>query len=116
MITTTFTNVKVLLSSPSLGANYSERMLLKSLGTWLGRLTLAKGQPIRHKDLDLKGIVLDAYESGKMLAILPFICKVILSFSFFLSHRVLLNYWFLQGKLTRITKVIQTKSLLLQCS
>ena len=76
MVATTYKYVRVLLSSPSLASNYSERMLLKSLGSWLGRLTLAKGQPIRHKDLDLKGIVLDAYEEGKMIAILPFINKV----------------------------------------
>ena len=76
MITTTYKYVRVLLASPTLAAAYSERMLLKSLGSWLGSLTLAKGQPIRHKDLDLKGIVLDAYETGKMIAILPFINKV----------------------------------------
>ena len=40
------------------------------------QLTLARNKPILFKDLDLKTILYDAYEQGKMIAVLPFINKV----------------------------------------
>ena len=40
------------------------------------QLTLARNKPILFRDLDLKTILYDAYEQGKMIAVLPFINKV----------------------------------------
>ena len=44
--------------------------------TFCLQLTLARNKPILFKDLDLKTILYDAYEQGKMIAVLPFINKV----------------------------------------
>ena len=76
MVTTTYKYVRILLASERIKTQSGERSLLKNLGSWLGRITIAQGQPVRHKDLDIKGIVMDAYEQGKMIAVLPFVNKV----------------------------------------
>lgn len=57
----TFTNILILLNSEKTISNSSERTLLKNLGSWLGRLTLAKNKPILHKNIAFK--VTSVYKS-----------------------------------------------------
>lgn len=75
----TYRNIKVLLRSDKGIANFSDRSLLKNLGHWLGMLTLARNQPILHVDIDLKGLVLEAYHKGQqeLLYVVPFVAKVL---------------------------------------
>lgn len=68
--------IRILLASEHIKTKSGERSLLRNLGWWLGRLTLARQQPVRQKDLDLKKIIYEAYEQGKMIAVLPFVVKV----------------------------------------
>lgn len=74
----TFSSVKKLLESDRITSSISdsERSLLKNLGSWLGLITIGNNKPILKKDLDLKQLILDAYENGRMIAILPFIAKI----------------------------------------
>ena len=65
-----------MLASEHIKTKSGERSLLRNLGSWLGCLTLARQQPVRQKDLDLKKIVYEAYEQGKMIAVMPFVVKV----------------------------------------
>lgn len=88
LLETTFRNLRILLLSERLKTETSERSLLKNLGSWLGKLTLARNKPILYKDLDLKSTLYDAYEQGKMIAVLPFINKA-RPVSFILSWRVM---------------------------
>ena len=76
LVATTYKYIKILLASERIKTHTSERSLLKNLGSWLGRITIAQGQPVKHKDLDVKGIMIEAYEQGKMIAVLPFVNKV----------------------------------------
>ena len=64
---------KVMLGSKLLKTNSSERTLLKNLGAWLGKLTLAANRPVLQKDLDVKAIIIEAYEGGRMLPVLSFV-------------------------------------------
>ena len=73
----TYDNIKVLLQSDKVLSSSSERSLLKNLGSWLGLLTIAKNRPIRSKHLDLKQLVLDAFDSGRLIAVIPFCAKVL---------------------------------------
>ncbi|KAK3085676.1 hypothetical protein FSP39_006989 [Pinctada imbricata] len=75
----TFRNIKVLLRSDKGDANFSDRTLLKNLGHWLGMLTLAKNKPILHVDIDLKGLLYEAYHKGarELLYVVPFTAKVL---------------------------------------
>ena len=77
MVETTYENIKVLLSSDKVLSSSSERSLLKNLGSWLGLLTIAKNRPIRAKYLDLKQLILDAFDTGRLIAVIPFCAKVL---------------------------------------
>lgn len=73
----TYSNIKALLSSNKIKTNSGERSLLKNLGSWLGQLTHARNQPVLMNDLDLKGLILESYQTGHMIAVIPFIAKVL---------------------------------------
>ena len=45
-----------------------DRSLLKNLALWLGRITLARNKPILHRDLNVKELPLEGYESGRLVA------------------------------------------------
>ncbi|XP_078524738.1 CCR4-NOT transcription complex subunit 1 isoform X6 [Lissotriton helveticus] len=79
VLSETYRNIKVLLTSDKAAANFSDRSLLKNLGHWLGIITLAKNKPILHTDLDVKSLLLEAYLKGQqeMLYVVPFIAKVL---------------------------------------
>lgn len=75
----TFRNIKVLLRSDKDIANFSDRSLLKNLGHWLGMLTLGRNRPILHIDIDLKAMLVEAYNKGQqeLLYVVPFVAKVL---------------------------------------
>jgi CCR4-NOT transcription complex subunit 1 len=75
----TYRNIKVLLRSDKGIENFSDRSLLKNLGHWLGMLTLARNKPILQIDLDLKSLLVEAYNKGQqeLLYVVPFVAKVI---------------------------------------
>ncbi|KAI6241643.1 CCR4-Not complex component, variant [Aphelenchoides fujianensis] len=81
----TYRNIQTLLNSDKRHAasNFSDRQLLKSLGLWLGSITIARDEPILYKDLNLKGLLLDAFYRGQqdLLYVVPFIAKVLLATS-----------------------------------
>jgi CCR4-NOT transcription complex subunit 1 len=74
---TSYENIKVLLQSDKITVSSSERSLLKNLGSWLGNLTIGKNAPLLQKDLDLKHLIFDAYENGRLIAVIPFVAKVL---------------------------------------
>ncbi|CAB3987607.1 CCR4-NOT transcription complex subunit 1 isoform X5 [Paramuricea clavata] len=57
----TYRNIKVLLQSDKVPANFSDRSLLKNLGHWLGLMTLAQNKPVLMRE---------------MLYVVPFVAKV----------------------------------------
>lgn len=75
----TFRNIKVLLRSDKNDQKFCDRALLKNLGSWLGLITLAKNKPILHRDLDLKSLVVEAFQKGQaeLLFVVPFVAKVL---------------------------------------
>lgn len=70
-------NVTNLLSDEKITSSSSLRSLLKNLGSWLGSLTLSKNKPILQRDLDIKALLIDAYERGRLIAVVPFVAKVL---------------------------------------
>jgi len=69
---------QILLQSDNL-ASLNERKMLKSIGSWLGSITLARNIPILQKQLDLKGLLLAAYQKGKLLSVVAFVARVLIS-------------------------------------
>lgn len=75
----TYKNIKHLLCLDKKADNINERTVLKNLGQWLGLLTLARNKPILHVDLDLKGLLVEAYHKGtqELLFVVPFLAEIL---------------------------------------
>ncbi|KAG0608479.1 hypothetical protein M758_8G108900 [Ceratodon purpureus] len=72
-----YENCKVLLRSELIKVSSEERSLLKNLGSWLGKLTIGKNQALRAREVDPKSLIIEAYEKGLMIAVIPFTSKVL---------------------------------------
>ena len=70
-------NIGKLLRSPKITTSSSERSYLKNLGIWLGQITLARNRPILQIMLDCKELLLQGYETGKLIAVSPFLAKTL---------------------------------------
>lgn len=73
----TYSSIYVLLRSNKIVLSSSERSLLKNLGLWLGGLTIARNRPILYRDLSLKDLLIDGYVTGKLIVVIPFVCKTL---------------------------------------
>ncbi|KAJ3024175.1 hypothetical protein HKX48_005578 [Thoreauomyces humboldtii] len=73
----TYSNIRILLNSEKTVTSSQERSLLKNLGTWLGGITLGKNRPIKHKNLGVKELLLEGYDSSRLIVVIPFVCKVL---------------------------------------
>lgn len=69
--------VKRLLNSDKIRSDTSERSLLKNLGSWFGCITLAKNIPVLSRDVDFKEMLYTGLKEGKLIAVVPFIAKVL---------------------------------------
>lgn len=73
----TYENCKVLLGSDLIKSSSEERSLLKNLGSWLGKLTIGRNYVLRAREIDPKSLIVEAYEKGLMIAVIPFTSKVL---------------------------------------
>jgi CCR4-NOT transcription complex subunit 1 len=48
----------------------------RSLGTWIGRLTVARNVPVLRRQLDLKALLVQGYTEGFLMAAYPFVNKL----------------------------------------
>ena len=48
----------------------SVRSLLKNLGSWLGMLTLQRNKPILQRHLDVRSLLVQAYDAGRLVLML----------------------------------------------
>eukprot|EP00252_Welwitschia_mirabilis_P002749 TRINITY_DN12719_c0_g2_i1.p1 TRINITY_DN12719_c0_g2~~TRINITY_DN12719_c0_g2_i1.p1 ORF type:complete len:2025 (+),score=405.51 TRINITY_DN12719_c0_g2_i1:577-6075(+) len=77
IIKASYENCKVLLRSELIKSSSEERSLLKNLGSWLGKLTIGRNQALRAREIDPKNLIIEAYEKGLMIAVIPFTSKVL---------------------------------------
>eukprot|EP01114_Cavostelium_apophysatum_P013415 TRINITY_DN3247_c0_g1_i5.p1 TRINITY_DN3247_c0_g1~~TRINITY_DN3247_c0_g1_i5.p1 ORF type:complete len:2234 (+),score=701.16 TRINITY_DN3247_c0_g1_i5:75-6776(+) len=77
MLTATYESIGRLLRSDKIVFSMPDRTLLKNLGSWLGLITLARNKPILQRDLALKDLIFEGYEQGRLIAVVPFVCKVL---------------------------------------
>lgn len=73
----TLESIRRLLASDRIHADPRERTTLKNLGAWLGRVTLGRNKPLLFRDLNPKELLLEAYETGRLIAVVPFVAKVL---------------------------------------
>lgn len=72
-----YENCKVLLRSELIKSSSEERSLLKNLGSWLGKFTIGRNQVLRAREIDPKSLIIEAYEKGLMIAVVPFTSKIL---------------------------------------
>ncbi|KAM7508804.1 hypothetical protein LguiA_019257 [Lonicera macranthoides] len=77
VIQATYENCKVLLGSELIKSSSEERSLLKHLGSWLGKITIGRNQVLRAREIDPKSLIVEAYEKGLMIAVVPFTSKIL---------------------------------------
>ncbi|KAL4562855.1 hypothetical protein LXL04_026886 [Taraxacum kok-saghyz] len=77
IVQATYENCKVLLGSELIKSSSEERSLLKNLGGWLGKITIGRNHVLRANQIDPKGLIIEAYEKGLMIAVIPFTSKIL---------------------------------------
>ncbi|GAB2232300.1 hypothetical protein Drorol1_Dr00011332, partial [Drosera rotundifolia] len=77
IIKASYENCRVLLGSELIKSSSEERSLLKNLGSWLGKLTIGRNQVLTARDIDPKSLIVEAYEKGLMIAVIPFTSKIL---------------------------------------
>ena len=77
----TYVSVQRMLNAESTMNSQAERKNLKSLATWLGSLTIARDRPIKHKNISFKDLLIEGYETDRLLIVIPFTCNVLIQAS-----------------------------------
>ncbi|TRX90854.1 hypothetical protein FHL15_008258 [Xylaria flabelliformis] len=77
----TYVSVARMLNAESTMQNATDRTHLKYLGAWLGLLTLARDQPIKHKNIAFKQLLIEAHDTKRLVVVVPFVCKVLIQAS-----------------------------------
>lgn len=73
----TLLQVRALLATDKTTQSAAERTRLKNLAAWLGTITLARDRPLLHRNISLKSVLQQGYDSGRLIVAIPFVCKVL---------------------------------------
>lgn len=73
----TYVSVSRMLNAETTMQSATERSHLKNLGGWLGSMTLARDKPIKHKNIAFKQLLLEAFDTQRLVIVIPFVCKVL---------------------------------------
>ncbi|KAG5645053.1 hypothetical protein DXG03_007232, partial [Asterophora parasitica] len=73
----TFVKAAAMLNSERAMQSGSDRNTLKNVGAWLGTITLARDHPIKHRNLSFKDLLIEGYDSGRLIVAIPFVCKTL---------------------------------------
>ena len=73
----TYVSVQKMLNAESTVTSIQERNHLKNLAHWLGSLTIARDKPIKHKNIAFKELLLEGWETQRLIVVIPFTCKVL---------------------------------------
>ncbi|XP_057476799.1 uncharacterized protein LOC130764518 isoform X2 [Actinidia eriantha] len=87
IVKASYENCKVLLRSELIKSSSKERSLLKNLGSWLGKFTIGRNQVLKAQEIDPKSLIIEAYEKGLMIAVIPFTSKILEACQSSLAYR-----------------------------
>ncbi|KZF19773.1 putative Ccr4-Not transcription complex subunit [Xylona heveae TC161] len=74
----TYASVVRMLNADSTMNSSTERSHLKNLGAWLGSLTIARDKPIKYKNISFKDLLIEGYDTQRLLVVIPFAGKVLI--------------------------------------
>ena len=73
----TYVSCAKMLNAQATMDQATERTNLKNLAGWLGSLTLARNQPILHRNISFKDLLVEGHETQRLLVAIPFTCKAL---------------------------------------
>ena len=74
----TYISCAKMLNAQSTMDSTTERTNLKNLAGWLGALTLARNQPILHRNVSFKDLLIEGHATQRLLVAIPFTCKALI--------------------------------------
>lgn len=74
----TYVSCSRMLNAQATMDSSMERTNLKNLAGWLGSLTLARNQPILHRNLSFKELLIEGHDTSRLLVAIPFTCKALI--------------------------------------
>nr|POF03931.1 general negative regulator of transcription subunit 1 [Quercus suber] len=74
----TYVSCARMLNAQSTLDSSMERTNLKNLAGWLGSLTLARNQPILHRNLSFKELLIEGHDTSRLVVAIPFTCKALI--------------------------------------
>ncbi|OCT49130.1 putative Ccr4-Not transcription complex subunit (NOT1) [Cladophialophora carrionii] len=77
VIRETYVSINKMMSAESTINSATERSHLKNLGGWLGSLTLAQDKPIKHRNIYFVDLLVEGYDTQRLILVIPFTCKVL---------------------------------------
>ncbi|OMJ22451.1 General negative regulator of transcription subunit 1 [Smittium culicis] len=77
LLSNTLKSITKLLNSESTVSSSRDRGQLGNLGSWLGGMTLARNKPLIRNNISLKALLIQGYESDRLIVAIPFVCKVL---------------------------------------
>lgn len=77
IIRETYVSIVKMMSAESTINSATERSHLKNLGGWLGSLTLAQDKPIKHRNIYFVDLLVEGFETQRLILVIPFTCKVL---------------------------------------
>lgn len=73
----TYGTIIKVISAKSTSDSAIERGHLKNLAGWLGLLTLAQDKPIKHRNIYFIDLLLEGFETQRLVVVIAFTCKVL---------------------------------------
>ncbi|BEJ18074.1 hypothetical protein CspHIS471_0703510 [Cutaneotrichosporon sp. HIS471] len=73
----TYRKARDLLNDEKTLTSTSDRQHLKTVATWLGRITLGRRLPIKYRELSLKDLLIQGYDNKRLIVTIPFVCNVL---------------------------------------
>ncbi|RSH85805.1 uncharacterized protein EHS24_003985 [Apiotrichum porosum] len=75
----TYRKARDLLNAESTLTSASDRTTLKTVALWLGRITLARGLPIKHRELSVKDVLVQGYDNKRLIVAIPFVANLMVA-------------------------------------
>ncbi|KAK3724076.1 CCR4-NOT core subunit cdc39 [Vermiconidia calcicola] len=73
----TYASCAKMINAESTLSSSMERTNLKNLANWLGSLTLARNQPILHRNISFKDLLIEGHDTQRLIVAIPFTCKAL---------------------------------------
>lgn len=73
-----YRKIRDLINADSSMSSTSDRVHIKTMASWLGRLTLARNKPIRFRELSLKDLLIQGFDNKRLIVAIPFVCGLLL--------------------------------------